>query len=92
MLAHRVHVELANRLAHPVTVEVHEQVPVTSEADVRIDEHADWTTPEQDADRYTPGTRVWRVDLPGGGETALDGGYDIRVPAAKALVGGNRRS
>ncbi|MFC8783936.1 DUF4139 domain-containing protein [Streptomyces nigra] len=92
VLAHRVHVELANRLAHPVTVEVHEQVPVTSEADVRIDEQADWTTPEQDADRYTPGTRVWRVDLPAGGGTALDGGYDIRVPAAKALVGGNRRS
>ncbi|MFG3185229.1 DUF4139 domain-containing protein [Streptomyces nigra] len=92
VLAHRVHVELANLLAHPVTVEVHEQVPVTSEADVRIDEQADWTTPEQDADRYTPGTRVWRVDLPAGGETAHDGGYDIRVPAAKALVGGNRRS
>jgi hypothetical protein len=32
------------------------------------------------------------VDLPAGGGTALDGGYDIRVPAAKALAGGNRRS
>ncbi|MFF5482144.1 DUF4139 domain-containing protein [Streptomyces sp. NPDC012935] len=94
VLAHQVHVELANRLAHAVTVEVHEQVPVTTEPDVRIEERADWTAPDQDSgpDRHAPGTRVWRVDLPAGSSTALDGGYDIRVPAAKALVGGNRRS
>jgi hypothetical protein len=94
VLAHQVHVELANRLAKAVTVEVHEQVPVTSEADVRIEERADWTTPEQGSgpDRHAPGTRVWRVDLPAGSSAALDGGYEIRVPAAKALVGGNRRS
>ncbi|WP_051900978.1 DUF4139 domain-containing protein [Streptomyces aureus] len=94
VLDHQVHVELANRLARPVTVEVHEQVPVTSHAEVRIEERADWTTPPQDAgpDSLAPGTRVWRVDLPAGGSTALDGGYEIRVPAAKAIVGGNRRS
>nr|WP_107910973.1 DUF4139 domain-containing protein [Streptomyces chartreusis] len=94
VLAHQIHVELSNRLAQAVTVEVHEQVPVTSEPDVRIDEHADWTTPEQDGgpDRHAQGTRIWRVDLSAGGSASLDGGYDIRVPAAKALVGGNRRS
>ncbi|MEU8986518.1 DUF4139 domain-containing protein [Streptomyces sp. NPDC048558] len=94
VLAHQIHVELGNRLAHAVTVEVHEQVPVTTEPDVRIEERADWTAPEQDSgpDRHAPGTRVWRVDLPAGGSATLDGGYDIRVPAAKALVGGNRRS
>lgn len=94
VLAHQIHVELSNRLAQAVTVEVHEQVPVTSESDVRIEEHADWTTPEQDGgpDRHAPGTRVWRVDLPAGGSASLDGSYDIRIPAAKAVVGGNRRS
>ncbi|MFE7168263.1 DUF4139 domain-containing protein [Streptomyces sp. NPDC057616] len=94
VLAHQVHVELANRLAKAVTVEVHEQVPVTGDPDVRIEERADWTTPEEDGgpDRHAPGTRVWRVDLPAGSSAALDGGYEIRVPAAKALVGGNRRS
>jgi hypothetical protein len=94
VLEHRVHVELANRLARPVTVEVHEQVPVTSQPDVRIEERADWSAPEQDTgpDHLVPGTRVWRVELPAGGTTALDGGYEIRVPAAKAIVGGNRRS
>ncbi|MFC4983417.1 DUF4139 domain-containing protein [Streptomyces atroolivaceus] len=94
VLDHRVHVELANRLAGQVTVEVRERVPVTSEQDVRIEERADWTTPEDGPgpDRHAPGTRVWRVDLPAGGTAVLDGGYEIRVPAGKALTGGNRRS
>ncbi|RPK34526.1 DUF4139 domain-containing protein [Streptomyces sp. ADI93-02] len=94
VLDHRVHVELANRLAHPATVEVRERVPVTSEPDVRIEERADWTAPGEGPgrDRHAPGTRVWRVDLPAGGTAVLDGGYEIRMPAGKAVVGGNRRS
>ncbi|MFD0370461.1 DUF4139 domain-containing protein [Streptomyces sp. NPDC127114] len=113
VLDHRVHVELANTLARPVTVEVRERVPVTSEADVRIEERADWTAPEDGAGRtddsgrpqespgspgpegaehHAAGTRVWRVALPAGGTAVLDGGYEIRIPAGKALVDGNRRS
>ncbi|MET8421335.1 DUF4139 domain-containing protein [Streptomyces sp. NPDC005134] len=94
VLDHRVHVELANRLARPVTVEVRERVPVTSEPDVRIEERADWTAPEEGTgpDRHAPGTRVWRLDLPEGATAAFDGGYEIRIPTGKALVGGNRRS
>ncbi|MFB8036484.1 DUF4139 domain-containing protein [Streptomyces sp. NPDC056004] len=94
VLDHRVHVELSNGLARPVTVEVHERVPVSSEPDVRIEERADWTAPEEGAgpDRHAPGTRVWRLDLPAGATAALDGGYEIRIPTGKALVGGNRRS
>ncbi|MFE5616255.1 DUF4139 domain-containing protein [Streptomyces sp. NPDC056524] len=94
VLAHQVHVELANRLARPVTVEIRERVPVTSETDVRIEERADWSAPGEDTgpDRHAPGSRVWRVDLPAGATTALDGGYEIRIPTGKALAGGNRRS
>ncbi|WP_406264602.1 DUF4139 domain-containing protein [Streptomyces sp. NBC_00191] len=94
VLDHRVHVELANRLARPVTVEVRERVPVTSEPDIRIEERADWTAPEEGTgpDRHAPGTRVWRLDLAAGATAALDGGYEIRIPTGKALVGGNRRS
>ncbi|MFJ2294935.1 DUF4139 domain-containing protein [Streptomyces sp. NPDC087894] len=94
VLDHRVHVELANRLAAPAAVEVRERVPVTSEPDVRIEERADWTAPGEGPgpDRHAPGTRVWRVDLPAGGTAVLDGGYEIRMPAGKAVVGGNRRS
>ncbi|MEV4331349.1 DUF4139 domain-containing protein [Streptomyces sp. NPDC049597] len=94
VLDHRVHVELANRLARPVTVEVRERVPVTSDPDVRIEERADWTAPEEGTgpERHAPGTRVWRLELPAGATAALDGGYEIRIPTGKALVGGNRRS
>ncbi|MFD9246575.1 DUF4139 domain-containing protein, partial [Streptomyces sp. NPDC059556] len=94
VLDHRVHVELANGLARPATVEIRERVPVTSDPDVRIEERAGWTEPEDGgaSERHAPGTRVRRVDLPAGGTTALDGGYEIRIPAGKALVGGNRRS
>ncbi|MFJ8660136.1 DUF4139 domain-containing protein [Streptomyces sp. NPDC093795] len=94
VLDHHVHVELANRLARPVTVEVRERVPVASDADVRIEERAGWTAPADGAgaEQHAPGTRVRRVELPAGGTTALDGGYEIRIPAGKALVGGNRRS
>lgn len=51
VLDHRVHVELANRLPAAVRVEVRERVPVTSEADVRIEERAGWTEPEDTAER-----------------------------------------
>ncbi|MFI2428138.1 DUF4139 domain-containing protein [Streptomyces sp. NPDC018955] len=94
VLDHRVHVELANRLPVPVSVEVRERVPVTSDADIRIEERAGWTAPGDDTglERHAPGTRLWRIELPAGGTAALDGGYEIRIPAGKALTGGNRRS
>jgi len=92
VLDHRVHVELANRLPVPVTVEVRERVPVSSDPDVRIEERAGWAPPGEPSDAYPPSTRVWRVELPAGASTELDGGYEIRIPAGKALVGGNRRS
>lgn len=94
VLDHRIHVELANLLAVPVTVEIRERVPVSSDPDVRIEERADWHPPrdEAGAEHHAPGTRVWRVELPAGGTTALDGSYEIRIPSAKSLAGGNRRS
>ncbi|MEV6211900.1 DUF4139 domain-containing protein [Kitasatospora sp. NPDC051914] len=92
VLDHRVHVELANRLAHPVTVEVRERVPVSADQDVRIEERADWRAPDRPSETYPPGTRCWRVELPAGGTAELDGGFEIRIPAGKAIVGGNRRS
>uniref|UniRef100_UPI000B1C7ACD DUF4139 domain-containing protein n=1 Tax=Peterkaempfera griseoplana TaxID=66896 RepID=UPI000B1C7ACD len=94
VLDHRIHVELANRLARPITVEVRERVPVSSDPDVRIEERADWTAPAEGdgPESHTPGTRLWRVELPAGGTAGLDGGYAIRIPAGKAVVGGNRRS
>ncbi|MFF4383616.1 DUF4139 domain-containing protein [Kitasatospora sp. NPDC001547] len=92
VLDHRVHVQLANRLARAVTVEVRERVPVTSDAEIRIEERADWHAPTVSTPDCPPSTRLWRVDLPPGGRAELDGGYLIKIPAGKAIVGGNRRN
>ncbi|PBC77124.1 uncharacterized protein (TIGR02231 family) [Streptomyces sp. TLI_235] len=92
VLDHRIHVELANRLSHPVTVEVRERVPVSADQDVRIEERADWRGPDHPSEEFPASTRRWRVELPAGGTAELDGGYEIRIPAGKAIVGGNRRS
>ncbi|MFD0569581.1 DUF4139 domain-containing protein [Kitasatospora gansuensis] len=92
VLDHRVHLELANRLARPVTVEVRERVPVTAEPDVRIQERPGWSAPDEASEDYPPGTRLRRVDLPAHGRAELDGGYEIRIPAAQTLHGGDRRN
>ncbi|MET9935746.1 DUF4139 domain-containing protein, partial [Streptomyces sp. NPDC006324] len=92
VLDHQVHVELANRLAAPAVVEVRERVPVTSESDVRIEERDGWAVPGDGPEEHAPGTRVRRVEIPAGGTAVLEGGYEIRIPAGKALVDGNRRS
>ncbi|MFE4977336.1 DUF4139 domain-containing protein [Kitasatospora sp. NPDC056651] len=92
VLDHRVHVQLANRLGRPVTVEVRERVPVTSDAEIRIEERGGWHAPTDSTPDCPPSTRLWRVDLPPGGRVELDGGYLIKIPAGKAIVGGNRRN
>ncbi|MBV6703125.1 DUF4139 domain-containing protein [Kitasatospora aureofaciens] len=92
VLDHRVHIELANRLGRAVTVEVRERVPVTSDAEIRIEERADWHAPTVPSPECPPSTRLWRVELPPGGRAELDGGYQIKIPAGKAIVGGTRRN
>ncbi len=92
VLDHRVHVELANRLGRPVTVEVRERVPVSSDADIRIEERPGWQAPDEPSPECPPSTRLRRVELPPGGRAELDGGYQIRIPAGKTIVGGNRRN
>lgn len=98
VLDHSVEVELANRLPYPVVVEVRERVPVSDDKDVRIEERRaqpPWTEPDGPLDgqdgAYTRGARVWRVALEPGRTTTLTAGFDIRLPAGKAVVGGNRR-
>ncbi|WP_442911094.1 DUF4139 domain-containing protein [Kitasatospora sp. NBC_01266] len=95
VVTERIHLELANRLAHPVTVEVRERIPVTGDRDIRIEDRPGtpaWSAPDTPDQVHPQGTRLWRVELPPNGRAALTGGYEIRVPAGKALTGGNRRS
>ncbi|MFC1412132.1 DUF4139 domain-containing protein [Streptacidiphilus sp. N1-12] len=90
-----IEIDLANRLGRPVTVEVRERVPVSDDRDVRVEEQPatpPWTAvpPEQD-ETHRRGMRVWRVTLAPHARQRLNGGYEIRVPVAKALFDGNRR-
>ncbi len=99
VLDHTVEIEVANRFPYPVSLEVRERVPVSEEKDVRIEEHRAqpaWERAEEPLDgqdgTYVRGARVWRIDLAPGRTATLTGGYEIRVPAGKSVVGGNRRN
>ena len=99
VLDHTVEVEVANRLPHPVVVEVRERIPVSTDKDVRIEEHrtaTQWTAQDEPPaghdEPYVRGARAWRVALEPGRMQTLTGGFEIRLPAGKAVVGGNRRN
>ncbi|MEW1859128.1 DUF4139 domain-containing protein [Streptomyces sp. NPDC088194] len=99
VLDHTVEVEVANRLPYPALVEVRERIPTSADKDVRIEERrADprWTDPGAPLDgqegTYVAGARVWRVTLEPGRTATLTGGFEIRLPVGKSVVGGNRRN
>jgi len=87
VLDHTVEVEVANRLPYPVAVEVRERVPVSTDKDVRIEEHQarpPWKEPDeplagQDGS-YVRGARVWHVELAAGRTTTLTGGSKSGSP------------
>lgn len=98
VLTHRVSVELANRLAHPVAVEVRERVPAVPQAekDIKVEEaevKPAWskrTPPVGEAP--VEGERAWRVTLQPGEKQALEARWVVKIPASKMLEGGNRRT
>ncbi|WP_335979062.1 DUF4139 domain-containing protein [Streptomyces sp. CA2R106] len=99
VLDHTVEVEVANRLPYPALVEVRERIPTSADKDVRIEEHRAeprWSDPGAPLDgqeeTYVPGARVWRVTLEPGRTVTLTGGFEIRLPVGKSVVGGNRRN
>ena len=95
VIEHGIEIDLANRLARAVTVEVRERVPVSNDKDVRVDEQSavpPWTVvPPEQEEQHRSGMRVWRVTLAPNGRQRLNAGYEIRIPVAKALFDGNRR-
>ncbi|MFD7645053.1 DUF4139 domain-containing protein [Kitasatospora sp. NPDC059795] len=92
VLEHSVRIELVNRLPHEASVEVRERVPVAGEAEVRIEERPGWSPPDEPTAQVPPSARIRRVVVPVGGSAELTGGYVVRIPAGRAVVGGNRRS
>ncbi|MYS83270.1 DUF4139 domain-containing protein [Embleya scabrispora] len=95
VLDHRIEIEAVNHLARPIRLDILERIPVTDDKDVKIEEHAGaprWVEDTELRDgRHVAGARVWHVELAPGERRNLTGGYEIRIPAAKAVVGGNRR-
>jgi hypothetical protein len=99
MLTHHVSVELANRLANRVLVEVCERVPAVptgSEKDIKVEETEVaplWQkrTPLP-GETQVEGERAWRVVLQPGEAQTLKATWTVRIPASKMLGGGNRRT
>ncbi|MFE1321959.1 DUF4139 domain-containing protein [Kitasatospora phosalacinea] len=92
VLDHAVRIELVNRLPHEASVEVRERVPVPGDPEVRIEERPGWSPPAEPSAEVPSSARLRRVVVPPGGSVELTGGYVVRIPAGKAVVGGNRRS
>ncbi|MFK0194969.1 DUF4139 domain-containing protein [Kitasatospora sp. NPDC090308] len=92
VLDHGVRIELVNRLPHEASVEVRERVPVPGDPEVRIEERPGWSPPAEPSAEVPASARIRRVVVPPGGSVELTGGYVVRIPAGKAVVGGNRRS
>lgn len=98
VLPHEIAIEIDNRLATPVDVEVRERIPVGApdEKDIKIEEQdvqPQWEAIDEPLDGLlVHGTRRWRVTVPARASTKLVAQFAIRIPADRMLVGGNRRT
>lgn len=96
-LPHEVEIDLDNRLASPAEIELRERVPVPADGqkDLEVQDvrgKTPWeavTTPVDGA--VVPGLRRARITLAPGQRATVALAYTVRLPADKALVGGNRR-
>jgi hypothetical protein len=98
MLTHGVDIEIANRLSHPITVDVRERVPAIppGEKDIKVDEtevRPPWTKPAPlPGDAHVEGERSWKLQLKPGETQKLAANVVVKIPASKMLDGGNRRA
>lgn len=98
VLQHDIDIEIDNRLGIEVEIDVRERIPVADmgEKDLKIEEMAatpPWVAVDEPEDgELVHGLRRWRVRVAARSKTKLVGGYHVRLPSDRALVGGNRRS
>ena len=95
-LAHRVEIEIANRLASAVKVEVRERVPIRDEKDESIEiavgeANPAWEDYDQAETSRIKGGHRWTVTLGAGESRKLQYGYTLKIDAKNEVVGGNRR-
>lgn len=94
-LRHEITIEVANRRALPVNVEVQERVPTLREREdeIQLDLAAvdpPWAAFEPEEYPLKGGHR-WQVQVPAGQQKKLRVVYIVKISAKKELVGGNRR-
>ncbi len=94
-ITHSVSIELTSSLGREVTVEVLDRVPISDDADIKV-ERLDSQRPAEaftQADAGAPlrGGLSWKVPIPAGSKAAVEHRYRITLPAKDELVGGNRR-
>lgn len=98
VLQHEIEIDVDNRTAVAVELEVRERVPVggADEKDLKIEEaeaEPPWTAVDVPEDGVlVHGLRRWRVGVAARAKARLLAKYTIRIPADRTLVGGNRRS
>lgn len=98
VLQHEIDIEIDNRLGVEVEIDVRERIPVidASEKDVKIEQAAatpPWVAVDEPEDgELVHGLRRWRVRVAARSKTKLLGGFHVRLPSDRMLVGGNRRS
>lgn len=94
-LRHEINIEVANRQARPINLEVQERVPTLREKEdeIQLDlaqVDPPWTA--HDPEEYSlKGGHRWQIQVPAGQSKKLRAVYVIKISAKKELYGGNRR-
>jgi hypothetical protein len=99
-LVHAVTVEVDNRSARALELEVRERIPVVKDGDDTVEVavtqvEPTWESwapdPDAPADQRVRGGKRWRVKVAAGGKTKLRSVYEVKLSSKLELVGGNRR-
>lgn len=92
---HHVTIDVASSLGHPVTIEVLDRIPVTSDKDIEIKLVSSKPTSAKitQAERGHPvrGGLAWSITVSPGEKQRIEMVYRVTLPAKNELVGGNRR-
>ncbi len=95
VLPHEIEIEVSNRLPFPAAIEIRERVPVSQDADVKIEETAvkpPWEKDEKVRENVqTDKTRRWQLNVAADEKATVVAQFSIKSPSDKMLVGGNRR-
>lgn len=94
-LHHTIDIEVANRMAQGIDIEVRERVPTVRDGDEDINFEIESVEPrwrEYDPELYLlKGGHRWVLELAAGEKRSLRAAYAVKISSRRELVGGNRR-